>query len=317
MHFQFGTDEAGYGPNLGPLVITGTLWSLTDPDRGLAECLRDICSSRKNARALHVADSKKVYRGNLAHLEENVLSFLYAIETSPPRTLSELAHYLGCVVDWEKEGALGFSELSLPVAGDENRITNNASRLRESFDQQGVQLQSVSSTTVFPREFNRLIAKWGNKAGLLSSESLILLRRLFDTLNSVGFNNLVCTGVCDKHGGRNDYAGLLQQFVFPGLIQAFEESRERSRYRWRDPRGEFDVVFAKSGESFFPTALASMVSKYLRELFMKSWNNFWAGHVPGLRPTKGYPQDAKRFIKEILDKQRELRIADHEIWRFR
>ena len=28
MAFLIGTDEAGYGPNLGPLTICGTLWSI-------------------------------------------------------------------------------------------------------------------------------------------------------------------------------------------------------------------------------------------------------------------------------------------------
>ncbi len=28
--FVIGTDEAGYGPNLGPLVISATLWETPD-----------------------------------------------------------------------------------------------------------------------------------------------------------------------------------------------------------------------------------------------------------------------------------------------
>ncbi len=30
MGYVLGTDEAGYGPNLGPLVVTATLWEVPD-----------------------------------------------------------------------------------------------------------------------------------------------------------------------------------------------------------------------------------------------------------------------------------------------
>jgi ribonuclease HII len=47
------------------------------------------------------------------------------------------------------------------------------------------------------------------------------------------------------------------------------------------------------------TALASMFAKYLRESAMVLFNRWWAERVPGIRATAGYPQDARRFIKEI------------------
>ena len=68
---------------------------------------------------------------------------------------------------------------------------------------------------------------------------------------------------------------------------------------------------------FLPTALASMTAKYLRELSMRAFNEFWCAHVPDLRPTAGYPSDSRRFRQAIADKQRELRIDDHAIWRNR
>ena len=46
-------------------------------------------------------------------------------------------------------------------------------------------------------------------------------------------------------------------------------------------------------------ALASMLCKYLREVCMRQFNRFWATHVPGIKPTAGYPGDAKRFFDEI------------------
>ena len=45
-----------------------------------------------------------------------------------------------------------------------------------------------------------------------------------------------------------------------------------------------------------PAALASMTSKYLRELAMRAFNEFWCGRVHDLAPTAGYPRDARRFF---------------------
>jgi hypothetical protein len=55
----------------------------------------------------------------------------------------------------------------------------------------------------------------------------------------------------------------------------------------------------------------------VREVVMAMWNDFWRVAVPGLRPTKGYPQDAARFKREIETKQQELGIPDEWIWRIR
>ena len=35
-----------------------------------------------------------------------------------------------------------------------------------------------------------------------------------------------------------------------------------------------------------------MASKYLRELAMRPFNEFWSRHVPELKPTAGYPLNA-------------------------
>ena len=50
-----------------------------------------------------------------------------------------------------------------------------------------------------------------------------------------------------------------------------------------------------------PAALASMFSKYVREAYMARFNRFWSSHMPGLKPTAGYPQDAQRFLRDIAE----------------
>ncbi len=60
-----------------------------------------------------------------------------------------------------------------------------------------------------------------------------------------------------------------------------------------------------------------MTAKYLRELSMAAFNEFWQRHVPDLKPTAGYPRDAERFHRQIAAAQRQLGIDDCQLWRIR
>jgi hypothetical protein len=60
-----------------------------------------------------------------------------------------------------------------------------------------------------------------------------------------------------------------------------------------------------------------MTAKYLRELAMRPFNDFWCARVKDLRPTAGYPMDAHRFRKAIAAEQRKLGIEDRVLWRNR
>ncbi len=60
-----------------------------------------------------------------------------------------------------------------------------------------------------------------------------------------------------------------------------------------------------------------MTSKYLRELAMRAFNDFWCSRVPNLTATAGYPVDAKRFKAAIAAAQTELGIDDQLLWRIR
>jgi hypothetical protein len=58
-----------------------------------------------------------------------------------------------------------------------------------------------------------------------------------------------------------------------------------------------------------------MLAKYLREVFMRQFNRFWVGHVPGLKPTAGYTGDAKRFYDAIRAAMERLEMGECQVWR--
>src|SRR5438128_1233396 len=91
MPYLIGTDEAGYAPNLGPLVISATVWHVEDhaSQDDLYKRLRAVvCKSpsrKQPLRRLAIGDSKLLYRPphGLSLLERGVLAALGALDCFP------------------------------------------------------------------------------------------------------------------------------------------------------------------------------------------------------------------------------------------
>ena len=343
MPFLIGTDEAGYGPNLGPLVIGATVWETRDhpADVDLWEAFAEVVTPQleRGDTRLHLADSKAVYSPatGLDRLEATVLSAYQLLAhnkaPSPPQTVAMQPSTPRGGEGWgEGENGGGFSrfceslcagysnannderclcdaDLSLPTIADNASLaTTSATRWHSIAERAGIRLIDIRCDIVWPRRWNAELVKAGNKAAALSSLTLRLLRSVWNPDDDTP--TLI---VCDKHGGRNRYDPYLQEITGDAMIFRLQESKEVSRYRI----GRSKVQFRARGESQLPVALASMFAKYIRELSMELFNRFWTQHVPGLRPTKGYPVDAKRFRADIAETQTELGIADDDLWRTR
>ena len=319
MTIWIGTDEAGYGPNLGPLIIAATVWetdelavSAEGPDwyRLLASCLtRDLTRDER----LVIADSKRLYTPDkgLALLERGLLSALHTAGL-PTATWSQLWDSLapGIAAELRTMPWHDQFELELPTAAAIDRVLLGAKNLTAGLRAAGVKLVAVEATALFPRRFNERVAATGSKGAVLSEETLVLIRRLVTRCKTGPY-----WIQCDKHGGRNRYAALLQQTFPDAWIEILEEGRQQSRYAWGVERDRIEIRFTVGGESFLPAALASMTAKYLRELAMLPFNQFWQRRIPGLRPTAGYPVDAKRFQSEIAREQTALGIPADQLWR--
>ena len=91
-----------------------------------------------------------------------------------------------------------------------------------------------------------------------------------------------------------------------------------SAYRITGPHRDGQIAFVTSAESRrLAAGLASMVSKYLRELFMEMLNRFWTDRIPDLAPTAGYYNDGRRFFHEIGPEVRRMGIGEQLLYRAR
>jgi len=272
-----GTDEAGYGPNLGPLVVSLTLWEAETNN------LSSLFESLQQA-GIAIGDSKKLYHGgSLTALEAGVLV--------PLRSLKRDA---------------------VPIANGVEKINDLASTFEEILKQHQVRLLDMQYRSIEPEEFNRLLDRFNSKGSLLSH---VTLRLIANQLAKQTQDNVLV--FCDKHGGRNRYLDILIECFSGEFFLAVQESRESSIYRLISEGRQWEFRFLAKGESHLPIALASMLSKYRRELAMLQFNEFWRSHIPDLQPTAGYPEDAKRFKRQIAAVQERLGIADDSLWRKR
>lgn len=259
----FGVDEAGYGPRLGPLVA------------GLAGFKggEDQVERILGGLPVEISDSKKIYSPTkgIAALERTALYFI-------GRNGIKHAAF-GELPPLETQPPLN------PAAGTDTYETASAAGIEPI----------IKAMVISPAVFN-------TQASTVKKQ-MVVFRMFCDFIRHFAgrFPSEPILFNCGKLSGTKFYAAGLEHFLGQ-RYGALKETRGESAYE--SPDGRITVRFLLDAEDRSKAvALASIVAKYVRELYMSDFNRQWA--VPHkIRPTAGYGLDADRFMRELREKTR-------------
>ena len=312
-----GIDEAGYGPNLGPLVMSAIV--AEGPPEAPPNLWADLPATISRAGgprdSLWVDDSKRLYQGGvgLDRLEAGTLATIDATGSKAPGTLGGLLDALGAgtfadaeLTPWLVEGA------DPPLSLGSDRIAATLARRPLA----GARWRIVAARTVVvgPAAFNAGLARCESKAGVHFEAFARLLRWLWAGLAEGDALSLRA----DKHGGRHYYLSPLNAAMPDVRIDRGPEGPDLSAYTLREGGRRLDLALQPRADAEDGlVALASIVSKAVRERWMAAFNAHWAAALPGLKPTAGYPGDASRFRAAIEPTCRARGLGPESWWRAR
>ncbi len=195
----------------------------------------------------------------------------------------------------------------LPLRAARAAIRAAAARLAAAAAAAGVSPVRLAVFPLLEAEFNEATARHGSKAGALFDLNVELIRDLRRRAAAP------LSILCDRHGGRRFYADLLARaFPLEG-VHVLEEAPRRSAYAVGGEAACCELTYQVGAEQCaLEVALASILAKYTRELFMELLNRFFRERVPGVRRTAGYYTDGRRFLLD-LERAGALAAAERQL----
>jgi ribonuclease HII len=296
-----GIDEAGFGPILGPLVVSSSSFLL--PNHLLTSNLWQVLRksvAKKHKRLsgrLLINDSKKAYsrsRG-IKHLHRTVLAALRCLGREPA-TLTELIELL-CPDCLERLSSYPWYQdaKSQKILVDEADRAIASTVWADDLNSNGLELLELKSCCLDVAYYNRMMSSVKNKANVLFTATSQLIKNAFDNFAGDDLHIIV-----DRQGGRVHYRKSLQRMFLEMELKIIRESPQVSSYELQTCGKSMRLHFVvDADEHILPVSLASMVSKYLRELLVHNINRYFVGFYPDIRPTAGYWKDGSRFIEDL------------------
>ncbi|MEO0202808.1 MAG: hypothetical protein ABIL37_03685 [candidate division WOR-3 bacterium] len=270
-----GIDENGLGPIIGPLIISAIKLKIKEPIFFHSK-LENLNSNVK------IDDSKAIFKRNekWTYSKGEIIT-LSILRVKSFRELIE--NYVNLIItDFEKKFYI--KDYKLPIW---------AKYVSENNFREEIGFLNYRAFAIFPNEFNKML----EKTHKFQMDIKFFLDLAYDLSSSE--NTLL---LCGKVGG---YTYYLKVFFMLGILkyEILKESRGHSAYRINYKDKNFEIHFFLDGDRiYYPISLASIIGKYLREVFMKALNeNFnLSGEIPY---SSGYKHDYK--TNELIEKIKE------------
>lgn len=294
--FRIGVDENGLGSRLGPLVVTGVL--------ARTNARGNETLSKKLPRSLRASldDSKRLVSHTDVKLGEAWARELAGTDTETPAELFARLSLEGvtklrtpCPRHAEAQCWNHETEaFEAPLA-----LCKRIARHRGLLLARGVELVGVKTSVVCTDTLNHGRGAGKNRfvMDLHAMESLVLAFR-----RETGAD---VKAVCGKVGGIAEYSRYFGP-LGGWLHNVLEEGQARSSYRFP---GVGELAFVRDADASDPLVmLASLVGKYVRELFMGRIARHYPPQADEPRPSGYHDPVTARFVERtaLVRKRRKL-----------
>lgn len=272
-----GIDENGFGPVLGPLIVTGILMYFEG----------DPFDMRVDFFPMSFKDSKKIFRRSISSysIGEILAHQLLQIRGLKPKSFYELLSDFGFDSNLEEERVL-YPDFKLPLWAREIREYD----LNSEMERRGMRVIDFKVDIVTPKKFNEELKEFESKFKLDFHHFVRIMHH---------FEGKFEVGLLGKIGGTTRYSNLFEEERFK--YEIIKEKRGISSYRVELKESKISLHFIMNGdELYIPIILASVLGKYVRELFMYSLN-LLVGKKDPVPWASGYRHDGKTWVlKELI-----------------
>jgi len=314
-----GIDEAGFGPILGPLVVSSTVFSVhrRHLESDLWQLLKKSVgiSQKRLAGRLLVTDSKKTYtrKKGIKQLQRTVLSALSCLNEKPA-TLTELISVLCSDCSKRLSSYPWYQAMEdCELSADKADIEIASEVFANDLNSNDIKLLGIKSRCLDVAHYNQMVSVVKNKATVLFTAAANLIKSAWDNFETDDLQVII-----DRQGGRVHYRKILQRSFENMELKILKETPASSSYLLHAGGRQMRLHFVVGADSrFFPVSLASMVSKYLRELLVYNINRYFAAHCACLKPTAGYWKDGLRFIEDLKKNLPHIKYDNNQLIRTR
>jgi hypothetical protein len=305
MAVLIGIDEAGYGPILGPLVLSAASFSV--PDELLKADLWDVLAAavgktKKGLKGrLLITDSKKAYTraSGPFHLRRSVLAALNAADKSQPMP-SDTARLLDrlCPACHVRLGDYPWYQnlAKYNLGADESAVALASTVFGNALKANDMKMLGIDSVCLDVGYYNKMVDIVKNKSTVSFTSICSLIQNALDATPQ----GEVLQAIVDRQGGRVCYTRPLRK-MFPSMdLKIIRQEPAGSSYELTEGDKVMKLHFVtKADLRFLPVSLASLASKYIRELLMGEISGYFVGQAPQIKSTAGYWKDGLRFIQDI------------------